>query len=74
MPARSVFHQLVSPQAKGLFRAAIGQSGHLPAVPREVAARTGQLLAERLGCWQGGEWQVGPDGGWQDVGREAGRV
>ena len=50
MPARSVFHQLVSPQAKGLFRAAIGQSGHLPAVPREVAARTGQLLAERLGC------------------------
>ena len=36
----------------------VGKLGYT-AVSREVAARTGYLLAERLGCWVGGEWEVG---------------
>ena len=32
----------------------VGKLGYT-AVSREVAARTGYLLAERLGCWVGGE-------------------
>jgi len=61
----SVVHQILNPQSKGLFRAAIGQSGSIVGglsgeipLTRDEARDNAEKIATYLSCYYGDDWEA----------------